>query len=56
MKYRLVVENGEEPRCPICGHYNAMLMTGNNRDPIWTCRDCGFVVPERDVVFVEEER
>ena len=39
-------ENGVEPSCPECGHYNAMLV---NHDAPWDgkdhrkCRDCGAV-------------
>jgi ribosomal protein S27AE len=36
---------GEEPICPKCGHYNAML-THKEWNPwahVYECRDCGYV-------------
>jgi len=50
MKYLLKVKNNAV-WCPLCNHYNAMLLKYIEREPVWICRDCGFVVPERDVIF-----
>lgn len=36
--------NNDEPTCPKCGHYNAMLWCGDSfetPDEVRKCRDCG---------------
>jgi transcription elongation factor Elf1 len=58
MKYKLEVSpDGVSIRCPVCRHNNAVLLTFDydHHIDLWKCRDCGFVVPERDVEFISEE-
>lgn len=52
----LKVLGSDEPCCPQCGHNNAMLHHyEEGAREVRRCRDCGYVVPERHVIYRQME-
>lgn len=54
-KIKLEVPNGNEPTCPECGTWNAMLRWADKDDDYVDyerCRDCGYKVLKSNVEYV----
>jgi ribosomal protein S27AE len=51
----LPMNGDDQPSCPKCGHYNAMITDTKYLQLRQVCRDCGFTITENSEEIVDAD-